>query len=183
MSNIDGAEAYSPWEIARLERAQMGIGLVTLAGVKVDRASLASDLVLYGDDLDGIARSYGASPDEMQALVDSDAVLRREMADIEKAVKEIGRPQLRARDVFCEGIPMFAQIMSDASKPLEMRLRIWTLMAKVGGIIDGGPGARAEKNTVNVALPRDLLEVPDSVLQVIVRSGSAMKAPGPVIEG
>lgn len=183
MSNIIGDTAGSAWEIARLERAQMGVGLITVAGTPVDRSSLASDLVLYGDDFDGIARSYGISADEMQALIDSDAVLRREMADIEKAVKEIGRPQLRARDVFCEGIPMFAQIMSDESKPLEMRLRIWTLMAKVGGIIDGGPGARAERNTVNVAVPRDLLEVPDSTLQVIVRSVAHQKPTGPLIEG
>ena len=183
MSNIDNTAQGAPWEIARLERAQMGIGLIEVGEISVDRASLASDLVLYGDDFGGISHSYGISPEEMRAIIDSDAVLRREMADIEKAVKEIGRPQLRARDVFCEGIPMFAQIMSDASKPLEMRLRIWTLMAKVGGIIDGGPGARADKNTVNVALPRDLLEVPDSILQVIVRSGSGARTPGPLIEG
>ena len=46
MSNTDDMLPSSPWEVARLERAQMAIGIITVGGVQVDRAALASDLVL-----------------------------------------------------------------------------------------------------------------------------------------
>ena len=178
MGNNEDGLAPS-WAVAQAQRGQGDANILDIRGNLIDRASLASDLVLYGDDLGGVARSYGLTTEQLRGLMADDPVLQAEINEVEKAVRELGRPQARARDAFCESIPMFAQLMADPNKPLEMRIRIWTLMGKVGGLMEGAP--KADKSSVNVSVPREMLDIPDSTLEVIVRSAGRHRAP--IIQG
>ena len=171
MDNDRDVPARPDWERAASEKAHMA-AFIQVDDQLINRAGLASDIVLYGEDIARVAQSYNLPMRTLRNLMENDRGLQLEIAEATRLLRELGRAQMRARDVFETGIPVLNDLIHSHKTPASEKVRAMNLVAAVGGILPrSGSSGRGAQDSVNVSVPRDMMDVPESTLQVILQMG------------
>ena len=118
----------------------------------VSLSRLATEIVLYGDDVSRFAQAYGLTLNDYQRLRQNCTSLAREVEAVEKSMQGRDRMTARFRDLASSSLGVLASILNDPGNEPSVRLLAFELAARYGGIEPAKSEGGGQTNNVQFVI-------------------------------
>ena len=103
--------------------------------ITVPAHNLALEIVLYGDDLKGVADAYEVTTEQLIYISETNPLVRKEMEEARALLKKHGRTRMRARDMLEGALTILQSRMADEMVELKDFTKAVELLARIADVL------------------------------------------------
>ena len=122
------------------------------SGMTVSLSRLATEIVLYGDDIRRFAQSYSLTVHSYQKLRKECSALAKEVEAVERSMQGRDRMTARFRDLASNSLGVLASILNDPGNEPGVRLKAFELAARYGGIEPAKSEGEGQTNNIQFVI-------------------------------